>query len=501
MRGLLRTASDASDVEKYATLLVKFLSEYRWLTDAYVLDYFVENHWQKLPSSWQNVLKDIELDYLSQLLETASHFRPRAIWPLSLLCTIRVAKLSALTRKPVSSPDEIPEFSTKHCARPLHESNDRLGSFEPSENLSHAFRKHVKPKKQHEISRLGKIVHLLSCKSNSKHVLDVGAGHGHLARLLALGYGLKVSTVDVVGSHQSAANRFDDQAALHVQKADRRVGITSHPSTSTISGELPKHFTLELSKATTRADLEQFTRSSWSHRGEDHPFVLVGLHSCGDLGPSVLRLFAQVPTCRAVALVGCCYMKMTDDGGKPQVQEAIRKPAKLVQTAVRPLSRFVVQASREGLSYEAREVACHALEAYIKKLRDDPSSLKIHCYRALLEKVIVKRYPDYRHVPLGGVKHAANMTFSEYAEKALEKFPLQVCDIQVDNPVLEEAMKDWKKVITFYSLRLLLAPAIESLILTDRMLYLWEQGISSCLVPLFDPSLSPRNHVLLAIKQ
>ena len=60
----------------------------------------------------------------------------------------------------------------------------------------------------------------------------------------------------------------------------------------------------------------------------------------------------------------------------------------------------------------------------------------------------------------------------------------------------------------FYSLRAVLAPVIESCILLDRLVYLKEQAevvagkqrITAELVPLFDPSISPRNMAIIAYR-
>lgn len=49
---------------------------------------------------------------------------------------------------------------------------------------------------------------------------------------------------------------------------------------------------------------------------------LVGLHTCGDLGSTALRLFCELPTLKAVCVVGCCYHHISEkdeqsvDGGK-----------------------------------------------------------------------------------------------------------------------------------------------------------------------------------------
>ena len=79
----------------------------------------------------------------------------------------------------------------------------------------------------------------------------------------------------------------------------------------------------------------------------------------------------------------------------------------------------------------------------------------------------------------------------------------------------------WWEVVTFYTLRLAMAPVIETVILLDRLLYplqesndivctyiqfyyrqlfLYENGHNSIMLPLFDPLLSPRNQVILAVK-
>ncbi|KFM80912.1 Protein RRNAD1, partial [Stegodyphus mimosarum] len=58
-----------------------------------------------------------------------------------------------------------------------------------------------------------------------------------------------------------------------------------------------------------------------------------------------------------------------------------------------PLSSFVRSLPDHHLSYEAREMACHALEMYIQRLQANAPSLKIHCYRATLEKCIVHHFP------------------------------------------------------------------------------------------------------------
>ncbi|XP_077514618.1 methyltransferase-like protein 25B [Amblyomma americanum] len=488
MRPLVCDAWHAEDVKRYASLLGTFLSQYSWLNDAYVLDYFVEQQWLKLPASWQAVLSAVELGDLSTWLETGVPVQGRFVWPLSLMCLAPAAKLLALSRSPVASPAGIPLLSPKNSTGTK---NLEWPAFDlhGNRNLTHPFRKHVKLKKQHEITRLAMVVELLAQKCGCLHVLDVGSGQGHLARLLALDKRLRVATVDLVGSHLASAQHFDRQAVLHVQKKKAAGGESK---TAEPLGDPPQHVELEVSMTTTPAELEQVAKRAWGTEVADvQNFIFVGLHTCGDLGPSMIQLFADSPAARGLISVGCCYMKLNES----RYEEANLKQAYPMSDHVRAMG------SKSTLSYQAREVACHAIEVYAKKLKEEPTSLKIHCYRALLERLIVNRYGDQRHCGLGCVKHASSMTFAQYARKALQKFPFPLPDEDVDVPELELAMNEWQRVVIFFSLRLLLAPVIESLVLIDRMLYLWDRYIPSCLLPLFDPCLSPRNLVLLAFKE
>lgn len=55
-------------------------------------------------------------------------------------------------------------------------------------------------------------------------------------------------------------------------------------------------------------------------------------------------------------------------------------------------------------------------------------------------------------------------------------------------------------LFSVYCLRLLIAPFIEYLILADRVAYLQENGFRAYLHPLFDPAISPRNFVVIAMR-
>ena len=167
-------------------------------------------------------------------------------------------------------------------------------------------------------------------------------------------------------------------------------------------------------------------------------------------------------------------------------------------------SRFQNQNTNTSLSYLTKELSCHAIETYVKRLETDEenSKLKVHCYRAVLELLIQEKEPRLKHSALKSVPKCHTLTFQEYAVKATKELDITF-DFN-DNDLLERIdlhMEEWWNVVVYYSLRLLFAPVIETAILLDRCLFLLEQGHNSCVVPIFDPLLSPRNHVLLSVKR
>ena len=171
-----------------------------------------------------------------------------------------------------------------------------------------------------------------------------------------------------------------------------------------------------------------------------------------------------------------------------------------------PMSAFLSRHDAlppSSFSYIAKELSCHAMETYCQRLtvKEQNSKLKVHCYRAMLEKILAERFPDFRHSVLKTVKNAHLLEFEDYARRAT----LNHTDIIWESDFFKsdyvlKGLKEWNRVVAFYSLRLAFAPVLETIFLLDRALYLLEKGISSVVAPIFDPAISPRNHVIMAVK-
>ncbi|XP_025029058.1 protein RRNAD1, partial [Python bivittatus] len=360
---------------------------------------------------------------------------------------------------------------------------------------------------------------------------DVGSGQGHLSRFLAFGLGLSVTAVEGDPRLVAQAVRFDRELVRGLQKEQARrqapdslsvqgpshvVGWVSPDSPwpeflellrfgkaeggdaaggGSARGEAPGRqptVLCELRETEARkggADPGEGVPDSleWSPPARlqpqhpQKPLLLTGLHACGDLSATLLRLFVACPHVVGITSAACCYMKLsTGEVAQPGY----------------PLSAWVSGLPGHQLSYKAREGACHAIEDYVLRLERNSPSLKTHCFRARLETVIRAIDPAKKRIGVQAIPKAHEMTFEQYARRGLER----VC-LSPSGPLEPASLAQQQKVVVFFSLALLLAPLVETLILLDRMIYLQEQGFPCELIPLFNPTFSARNLVLVAAKK
>ncbi|KAL2084376.1 hypothetical protein ACEWY4_019894 [Coilia grayii] len=591
--------------------VVSLLSIYKHISDSYIIEFFSENLWETLPVSWQETLSKLKPPQIADLLldKTVENRKYQSVWPLSLLAFRASAHVLAYPRVP---PDQ-PETHTGIGKPEEFQTNQSQSSL-----LGHIFRKHVKPKKQHEIRRLGMMVKNLCQLTNCDDVVDVGSGQGHLTRFLSFGLGLSVTAVEADANLVSMARKFDGQLRLTLEKERLRKTNDSKLS-QVVAGPSPKHvvgwvnpkaswedfigqlnrrddeseslvpgggpckkrqwismsasdhqptskarcvhstecdcpgcatedgmvlghkvtdchnYPLEalqvldcLSVSAPSTDVHTQTplvkrpcrcdqgvcyaesNSSHPNPGEsenvDSGFVLTGLHACGDLSATLLRHFVNCPSVLGMTSVACCYMKITTKEN-PSPPGVIGPPSITPRTSTTsqpdygyPMSEWLKGLPAHQLSYKAREGACHAIEDYVRRLREESELLKTHCYRAVLETVIRAERPDLRRAGIQTIKKAHTLPFTEYARLGLPRVGLPA-DLPLDQACVEAMLQHQGRVVAYFSLVLLLAPVVETLVLLDRMLFLQERGIRSQLVPLFDPAFSPRNLVLVATKE
>ncbi|XP_051577934.1 protein RRNAD1 isoform X2 [Myxocyprinus asiaticus] len=516
-----------------ARQLTSLLSTYRHISDSYIIEFFSESLWDTLPVSWQKALGDLTPPQIADLLldkETKDRRYP-SVWPLSLLA-LRTAAHA------LSFPRKVSDGHTQNAGAGMPEefqSNQSQSSL-----LGHIFRKHVKPKKQHEICRLGtsgKPQGLYSAPGPSpRHVVgwvNPKASWDFFIQQLGMpasecdsngpttGPNEKKQRVSVpselelkLEQKSCRTNAEESKATLQTQRTYINVcDSIAHINTVVLpSGLEPETNGANAHKLpiSTISFIESGVNSSTildvghcTKGPSSSDFVLTGLHACGDLSSTLLRHFANCPRVQVITSVACCYMKIsTQENPNPPgvIQPPFSDiPIESCSENGYPMSDWVHGLPGHQLSYKAREGACHAIEDYLHRLREESGLLRTHCYRAVLESIIRAERPDLRRPGVQTVKKAHKLSFTEYARMALPRVGLSV-DLPFDPASVDAMLAQQGRVVVYFSLVLLLAPVVETLVLLDRMIFLQERGFQSKLIPLFDAAFSPRNLVLVAVK-
>lgn len=183
-------------------------------------------------------------------------------------------------------------------------------------------------------------------------------------------------------------------------------------------------------------------------------FGIIGLHPCGDLASLLTKFFLQSNEAKFLNLVGCCYFKITtsNDSNDNNLNKGY------------PLSEYLMNFSEpkwHNLTFEAREVACHAIEVYADRLSTkNYEFLKVHSFRAAAEKIICKYWPERKRSGLRSIKKLT--TFREYCYQAVSHLDIFIPENDIESPDTILNLQRWKWVVIFYTLRLMVAPIVIS---------------------------------------
>uniref|UniRef100_A0A915EE87 Methyltransferase domain-containing protein n=1 Tax=Ditylenchus dipsaci TaxID=166011 RepID=A0A915EE87_9BILA len=494
------------------------LKQFGWLADLYTVDFFVEHHWEKLPKAWQVYFeKCLQLSdqpkctsqQFQQQIELIQHilsdnptsdtttFNKVGPAPFSFLALKECVKQLSYSYEAVKDKRQL-------CKK-LNFNENVVGDQNNFTNLLDQpvkLRSKLKPKKLHEVGRLCDLIDVLlahhKCKfgEDIKHVVDIGAGIGHLSRMFSLVKNLDVTTIEGNSEFVEKSKILDQMFMAKVASKEWKA-----PNRQEAYIKHTQH-------------IDSLTKGD-NHQQTAH--VVVGLHSCGDLSPTILRYFVHNINAKVLISIGCCYHKLNGGTDKPFMQDYGGKEKELaepINISGYPMSSSMFKDVQ--LSYASREIASFSKDRFLEILISDQSLkvLSIHSYRAALEYLILgcpetsqlsQLNQKLRHQGLPKVKNATTMEFSEYMTQALRNQPDVLKRIEnSDNANLSQVMslleKDGIKVVIMIALRLILAPLIEAIVLQDRIEFLKENALMCYAVPLFKPNVSPRNIVLISFK-
>ncbi|KAK1966682.1 hypothetical protein LY78DRAFT_577845 [Colletotrichum sublineola] len=291
--------------------------------------------------------------------------------------------------------------------------------------------------------------------------------------------------------------------------------------------------------------------------------MAVSIHSCGNLSHYGIRSLVMNPAIHSVAIVGCCYNLLTEKLGPPTYKYTYARPSlqalngRVVRESERrdpqgfPLSETLSSYKGQGvrMNITARMMACQAPQNWTQSESDD--FFTRHLFRAVLQKIfldrgvinkVYHRDPDAaatatagseagdvpeespfntstNPVIIGSLRKACYKSLKDYVRGAVAKLTTNREYSQYSD-VIREKMADMsdeeiatyeqaymsrkKEVAAVWSLMAFSATVVESLIVTDRWLFLREHSnvVRDCWVEtVFDYKESPRNMVVVGIKK
>ncbi|BFZ10290.1 hypothetical protein BsWGS_13328 [Bradybaena similaris] len=224
--------------------------------------------------------------------------------------------------------------------------------------------------------------------------------------------------------------------------------------------------------------------------------LCTGLHACGSLSVTAMRLLLHNPAVVSLCVVGCCYQLMEESCQDPADEVCGQSP-----TAHFPLSQFGQQLGLR-LGRNARNLASQSVDRMQASGQLQGADF---CWRAMLELLLHELRVPVPDKIVGMRKlHKRSQNFLEYVRASLSKLHL---DPDLAHPELVASIEARcgdlaDKMAAFVQVKLVLAPVIEAVVLLDRYLYLLEQDSvrDAHIVRLFEPVISPRCHAIVAWK-
>ncbi|PJF18720.1 hypothetical protein PSACC_01467 [Paramicrosporidium saccamoebae] len=324
-------------------------------------------------------------------------------------------------------------------------------------------RRNVKQKKSYEVEVLSSTLCELMKRENLNLAVDVGAGQGYLAmELLKMNedytiVAVECSDIQVHGTITRLQDAGDAKARLHL----RQVYLSADKS----GDEIDKMMCPD------------------SVHGD---YLMYSLHACGSLSESMVQIFCN---CSASVLfnVACCYNLIDETLAGQHF----------------PMSKRVSSNISIPLTRNMKMVACQAPSRWGLRPQKTKNFLRRHFYRALLELAVKKFVGDCMvETKVGNIPDSALESFSQYATCGFNNLNIPPPDAS-ELDLLYESHRHLEKLLAFmWSMRALLGPVVEATILCDRYHYIKELLPSAkvSLQAVLDPSHSPRNMALIAIK-
>ncbi|RZA20228.1 MAG: methyltransferase [Proteobacteria bacterium] len=389
----------------------------------------------------------------SKLYEFLQRFEP--IWGDSILQNWPLSRsyypLDWLNSVMALSPSDLHDFANGHASSSLHPDLRALlaeaQSFELRVSgeevpLDKVDVQGLNDKKQHEVRRLFPVLTRLG--ADVTHAVDIGGGVGHLARLCVKHFQWRFHTIDkdvtlqTKGEWWLKRSRDFDRSKL-----------------SFVAGELKDE----------ASELDRYFSETQT--------LSLGLHTCGSL--AVYQFRKSLGSQRLINF-GCCY-----DKTRPE-ELNLSEFGKSHPIAWNPSSLFLATRGRNSLD-----------DKEFKLLR------RVNDHRFAFHLFVKAHYPQKGFLVAGDApKSLYEQPFSVYANDRLLKLGLNLEEKERLEEFYRSTQNEVFEIFAAHLIRNIFARPLELFLLSDRVLWLNEQGFHAELQAVFDRDLSPRNVAIIA---
>jgi len=384
----------------------------------------------------------------------------------------------------------------------------QLKCVDDGQDLLRYFDRFMSDKKMHEVVYMSQVVLEMASAFQTDTILDLGSGKAYLSQVVAAqstNQNLKLLAVDSSSTNSSSASKRSQKLekfwAGLIRRAEYRKdekvppprgkhwkskrGRLEHDESSGNDESSAKDSLGDRLKFVTRfvdtsTDFQALLKDTFAKgdalEGGNDRMGLIGLHTCGNLAADSLRIFLTSPDIHFVCNVGCCYHHLHEEFYTNPYMAEDEVAARQANPRF-PLSSYL-RGKKFELGKNALMVAAQPMDRLLANLPLPSESL---LWRAILQVLLKRHKPDLKfedqHV---GRTAKKSDSFVNYVHKSFEKLniELQISDEEIEQVYQTFAGTHRQKLIGFYQLKSMLGPAIEGLILLDRLLWLAENKVS-----------------------
>eukprot|EP01130_Rhizamoeba_saxonica_P012996 TRINITY_DN551_c0_g1_i2.p1 TRINITY_DN551_c0_g1~~TRINITY_DN551_c0_g1_i2.p1 ORF type:complete len:218 (+),score=49.45 TRINITY_DN551_c0_g1_i2:121-774(+) len=177
----------------------------------------------------------------------------------------------------------------------------------------------MKKKKIHEVERLAQVISSVNKVPEIQTVLDIGAGKGYISHILKYYSKMNVIGIEGQATHSTSATTWGEKLRDRLIKRknrDETFLLGEYSGIENVPEDNSRFFHYFVEPDMDVSDFKNMLNNVLDNDNEE--VGMISLHACGNLSPSILRLFNTLDNVSTLVNIGCCYMKMVEENYQTQ---------------------------------------------------------------------------------------------------------------------------------------------------------------------------------------